>query len=168
MTGEVMLGAAGAIAVLMVATWLLSLAWHDASIVDPVWPFGFVVVVWVTRAIAEGNDARQWLLVALVSVWGLRLSGYLAWRKRGAPEDFRYQAMRRKYGARFPGVSLVTVFLLQGVLMWIVSLPAQLGQVRSTPGLGLLAALGVVLWAIGFAFETVGDAQLARFKADPA
>jgi steroid 5-alpha reductase family enzyme len=165
---EVMLGAAGAIAVLMVATWLLSVAWRDASIVDPVWPLGFVVVVWVVRAIADGNDARQWLLVALVSVWGLRLSGYLAWRKRGAPEDFRYQAMRRKYGARFPAVSLVTVFLLQGVLMWVVSLPAQLGQVRSTPGLGIVAALGVILWVVGFLFETVGDAQLARFKADPA
>ncbi|MEO5964328.1 MAG: DUF1295 domain-containing protein [Candidatus Limnocylindrales bacterium] len=165
---EVMLGAAGAIVVLMVATWLLSLVWQDASIVDPVWPLGFVVVVWVARAIADGNDARQWLLVALVSVWGLRLSGYLAWRKRGAPEDFRYQAMRRKYGARFPAVSLVTVFLLQGVLMWIVSLPAQLGQVRATPDLGILAMLGTVLWAVGFGFETVGDAQLARFKADPA
>ena len=165
---DVMLGAAGAIVVLMVATWLVSLAWRDASIVDPVWPLGFVVVVWVTRAIADGNDARQWLLVALVSIWGLRLSGYLAWRKRGAPEDFRYQAMRRKYGARFPALSLVTVFLLQGVLMWIVSLPAQLGQVRATPDLGILALLGTALWAIGFGFETVGDAQLARFKADPA
>ncbi len=168
MTGEVMLGAAVAIVVLMVGTWLVSLAWHDASIVDPVWPLGFVVVVWVSRAIADGLDARQWLLVALVSIWGLRLSGYLAWRKRGAPEDFRYQAMRRKYGARFPAVSLVTVFLLQGGLMWIVSLPAQLGQVRATPDLGVLAALGTVLWLVGFGFETVGDAQLARFKTDPA
>ncbi|MEP6625972.1 MAG: DUF1295 domain-containing protein [Acidimicrobiia bacterium] len=168
MTGEVMLGAAVAIVVLMVGTWLLSLAWRDASIVDPVWPLGFVIVVWVTRVIADGNDARQWLIVALVSIWGLRLSGYLAQRKRGAPEDFRYQAMRRKYGARFSAVSLVTVFLLQGGLMWIVSLPAQLGQVRTTPDLGILAVVGTALWVVGFGFETVGDAQLARFKADPA
>ncbi len=168
MTGDVLLAGGVAILVLMVATWLVSLAWHDASIVDPIWPLGFVMVAWVTRAVATGNDARQWLLVALVSVWGLRLSGYLAWRKRGAPEDPRYQAMRRHWGDRFPAVSLVTVFLLQGVLMWIVSLPVQLGQIRSTPGLGVLAVLGVLVWLVGFAFETIGDAQLARFKADPA
>ena len=121
MTGSVLLGAAIAIVVLMIVTWLLSLAWRDASIVDPVWPLGFVVVVWVTRAIADGNSARQWLLVVMVTLWGLRLSGYLAWRKRGAPEDFRYQAMRRHYGARFGLISLLTVFALQGVLMWLVS-----------------------------------------------
>ena len=167
MTGQVVLGAAVAIVILMLGTWLLSLAWHDASIVDPVWPLGFVVVVWVTRLVADGNDARQWLLVAMVTLWGLRLSGYLAGRKRGAPEDFRYQAMRRHYGRRFGLVSLVTVFALQGVLMWVVSLPAQLGQVRSDPDVGAVAVIGLALWLIGITFETVGDAQLAGFKARP-
>ena len=168
MIGEGLLGSAIAIVGLMLVTWGFSLAWRDASIVDPVWPMGFVVVVWVTRAIADGNNVRQWVLVALVSLWGLRLSGYLTWRKRGAPEDFRYQAMRRHYGARFPVVSLVTVFATQGVLMWIVSLPAQLGQVRSAPDLGAVAFIGIALWALGFGFEAIGDAQLARFKSDPA
>ena len=168
MTAEVLLAAAASVATLMLATWLLALAWRDASIVDPVWPLGFVVVAWVTRFVADGNDARQWVLVALVTIWGLRLSGYLAWRKRGAPEDFRYQAMRRHWGAKFPVISLVTVFLLQGVLMWVVSLPVQLGSVRATPDLGVLSALGVAVCLVGFGFETIGDAQLARFKADPA
>jgi len=168
MTGEVLLAAAAAITAVMITTWLVSLVWRDASIVDPIWPFAFVVVAWVTRAVADGNATRQWLLVALVTLWGLRLSLYLAWRKRGAPEDFRYQAMRRHWGARFPWVSLVTVFLVQGVLVAIVSLPVQLGQVRATPDLGPLAIVGVALWLVGFAFETIGDAQLARFKADPA
>lgn len=168
MTGEVLLAAAAAIVVLMGATWLLSLAWDDASIVDPVWPLGFVVVAWVTRGVADGNDARQWLIVVLVTAWGLRLSSYLAWRKRGAPEDHRYQAMRRHWGANFWFISLLTVFALQGTLVWIVSLPVQLGQVRAEPGLGLLSYLGTAIWVLGFAFESVGDAQLARFKADPA
>jgi steroid 5-alpha reductase family enzyme len=167
-TGEVLLASAAAIVVLMLATWIVSLVLHDASIVDPVWPFGFVVVAWVTRAIADGLPARQWLIVGMVTIWGLRLSIYLAWRKHGAPEDPRYQAMRRHWGDRFALVSLLTVFTLQGVLMWIVSLPAQLGQVRDTPDLGVLAFLGVALWLLGFVFESVGDAQLARFKADPA
>ena len=130
MTGSVLLAAAATIVVLMLGTWVLSLVWRDASIVDPVWPLGFVLVVWVTRAVAagHGNPTRQWILVAMTTVWGLRLSGYLAWRKRGAPEDPRYRAMRRHWGERFPTVSLLTVFGLQGVLMWVVSLPVQLGQ----------------------------------------
>ncbi len=168
MTGEVLLASAGAIAVVMVVTWLVSLVLRDASIVDPVWPFGFVVVAWVTFAVADGLPARKWLLAGMVTVWGLRLSIYLAWRKHGEPEDYRYQAMRRHWGDRFALVSLLTVFALQGVLMWIVSLPAQLGQVRDTPDLGVLAFVGVALWLLGFVFESVGDAQLARFKADPA
>jgi len=170
MTGSVLLAAAAAVVVLMLGTWLLSLVWHDASIVDPVWPLGFVVIAWVTRVVASGHGlpARQWIIVAMTTIWGLRLSGYLAWRKHGAPEDPRYQAMRRHWGDRFPLMSLLTVFALQGVLMWIVSLPVQLGQVRDTPDLGVLAFVGIALWLVGVTFETVGDAQLARFKADPA
>ncbi len=163
-----MLAAAGAVALVMVVTWLVSLVLRDASIVDPVWPLGFVVVAWVVHAMADGNAARSWLLVAMVTAWGLRLSAHLAWRKRGEPEDYRYRAMRKHWGPRFPIISLVTVFALQGLLMWVVSLPVQLGQVPDSPGLGLLAVLGVLVWAVGFAFETIGDAQLAAFKADPA
>jgi steroid 5-alpha reductase family enzyme len=160
--------AAAAVVVVMAATWVVSVAVRDASIVDPVWGAGFVVVAWAVRIAVDGDDARQWLLVAMTTVWGLRLAGYLAWRKHGEPEDFRYQDMRAHIGARFWWVSLFTVFLLQGALMWVVSLPVQLGQVPDDPGLGVLAVLGVLLWAVGLGFEVVGDAQLARFKRDPA
>lgn len=166
--GTALLAAAIAIAVLMIATWLLSLVLRDASIVDIVWGLGFVVVAWVVRLQGDTQTARQWLLVALVTVWGLRLAGYLFWRNHGRPEDYRYRAMRKRWGDRFPLVSLVTVFLLQGVLMWIVSLPVQLGQVPDEPDLGVLAAVGTIVWLIGFTFEAGGDLQLARFKSDPA
>jgi steroid 5-alpha reductase family enzyme len=76
--------------------------------------------------------------------------------------------MRKHWGDRFPWVSLFTVFGLQGVLMFLVSLPVQLGQGPLSPELGWLAAVGVAVWAVGLFFEVVGDAQLARFKADPA
>ena len=163
-----MVVAASAIAALMLVTWVLSVLVRDASIVDPVWGAGFVLVAWVVRASVDGDPARQWLLVALTTVWGLRLAGYLAWRKRGGGEDFRYREMRERWGARFWWVSLGTVFVLQGVLMWVVSLPVQLGQVPDDPGLGVLAGIGVAVWVVGMCFEVVGDAQLARFKADPA
>lgn len=159
--------AAITIAVLMLATWVVSLVKHNASIVDVVWGFGFVAVAWAVRVQVDGYAPRQWLLVAMTSLWGLRLSGYLFWRNHGKAEDFRYRAMRKKYGPRFALISLGTVFAFQGLMMWIVSLPVQLGQARDTPELGVLAVLGVAVWLVGLFFEVVGDAQLARFKADP-
>lgn len=166
--GTALLAAAIAVAVLMIGTWLLSLVLANASIVDIVWGLGFVVVAWVVRFQGDTETTRQWLLVALVSIWGLRLGGHLFWRNHGAPEDYRYRAMRTRWGERFPLVSLLTVFTLQGVLMWVVSLPVQLGQVPDDPGLGVLAVVGTIVWLVGFTFEAGGDLQLARFKADPA
>ena len=160
---------AGAIAVLMLSMWALSLRLRDASIVDIVWGFGFVVVAWVARATAHGVSLRQNVLVALTTIWGLRLTGYLFWRNHGKGEDYRYRSMRKHYGDRWTIVSLYLVFGMQGVLMFTVSLPVQLGQMPDHPtGLGILAYLGLALWAIGLTFETVGDLQLATFKADPA
>jgi steroid 5-alpha reductase family enzyme len=157
------------ILVLMIGTWLLSLALKNASIVDIVWGFGFVCVAWAVRlTVDDGLDARQNLLVAMTTVWGLRLAIYLFWRNHGKGEDYRYKAMRKHWGPRFPIISLGTVFGLQGVLMFIVSLPVQLGQTRDTPDIGWLAYLGVAMWLVGLFFEVVGDAQLARFKADPS
>jgi steroid 5-alpha reductase family enzyme len=76
--------------------------------------------------------------------------------------------MRRRHGDRFAWVSLYTVFGLQAALCWVISLPVQAAIVSPTPaGLGPLDALGLFLFAVGFFFESVGDLQLARFKADP-
>ena len=165
--GAALATAALAIVVLMVGTWLLSLALRHASIVDIVWGLGFVVVAWAVRLRLDDPSGRATLIAVLVTIWGLRLSGYLAWRNIGHGEDYRYVAMRRHWGRRFPLVSLVTVFALQGALMWTVSLGVQLGQTRAgSPG--ALAWVGVALWAVGLFFEATGDIQLARFKADPA
>jgi steroid 5-alpha reductase family enzyme len=171
---SVLIGSATVCAVLMVSTWILSLALHDASIVDIVWGLGFVLVVWTLhlRSPSSALTLRQDLLLVLVTLWGARLAGYLAFRNLGQGEDRRYVAMRRRWGARFPIVSLVTVFLLQGVLLWVVSLPVQLGYVIWEHAYGRTVALigcsGVALAVFGLGFETLGDAQLARFKADPA
>jgi steroid 5-alpha reductase family enzyme len=159
-----------AIASLMLITWIISGVAKDASIVDLIWGFGFVLVAWTVFHFSAPAGGRGWLLVSLTTVWGLRLSSYLTMRNLGKGEDFRYQAMRRKHGERFFVVSLGTVFGLQALLMWVISLPLQAGIAGSDPGVGMsvLDAVGIALWAVGLFFETVGDWQLARFKADPA
>ena len=167
-SADVMLASAIAIAILMFSTWVLSVSIKNASIVDIVWGTGFVVVAWVSYAVGDGDDTRRIVIAALVTLWGLRLAGYLAKRNLGHGEDYRYRAMRKHWGPRFPIVSLVTVFLLQGVLMWIVSIGVQLGQVPDSPTFGPIGTMGILVWLVGLAFEAIGDLQLARFKADPA
>ena len=151
---------------LMVVTWLVSLLLRDASIVDIIWGAGFVVVAATAAVVGDGLDDRRYLLLSLVGVWGLRLSSYLAWRNIGHGEDYRYQAMRKKHGDRFWLVSLFQVFALQGVLMWVVSLPVQLSATAAAPAsFGPLTVVGVAVWMVGLLCETIGDAQLAAFKA---
>lgn len=161
-----MLTAALVILTVVVITWLISLVLRDASVIDPVWPLGFVAVAITAFIAGDGDEGRRLLLLVLVAVWGLRLSGYLIIRNAGKGEDFRYAAMRRKRGRSFWIISLVSVFMLQGLLMWIVSLPVQLAAVPDR-ALGWLAVTGAVIWGIGMAFESIGDWQLARFKANP-
>jgi len=157
-----------AIAVSMLLLWLLSVALRDASIVDIFWGAGFALVAAIGLAYGEGAQPRRALIAGMTLLWGLRLAAYLFWRNAGHGEDVRYQAMRRHHGERFWLKSLGTVFGLQGLLVLIVSLPVQMTQSASGPAeLGLLDGLGVVLFAAGLFFESVGDAQLARFKADP-
>ena len=170
MTGAtlVLVGSAVAITFLMLAVWAISLVTRDASIVDIAWGSGFVLVSWVSNWLGDGNSTRSAVLVALTTIWGFRLALYLARRNLGKGEDSRYRSMRRRHGDRFAIVSLYTVFGVQGMLMWIVSLPLQLGQVREEPGFGVIGILGVLVWSVGMFFEALGDAQLARFKRNPA
>ena len=168
MLGEVLGVSAGALLAYVLALWLVSLRLRDVSIVDPAWGVGFVLVAWLAFALGHGCRGRRLLLAVLVSAWGLRLGAYLLARKlRERREDPRYSRMRAHHGERFALVSLGTVFLLQGALIWVVALPIA-AAAPQPDRLDVLDALGAAIWAVGLVFEAVGDHQLARFKADPA
>ncbi len=159
---------AAAILVMVTALWAVSVAVKDTSIVDIFWGSGFVVVAWVTFVVADGSEGYRWLLVALTTLWGLRLTAHLANRNLGHGEDFRYAKMRERHGSRWPLRSLWSVYWVQGALMWVVSLPVQAGQQLGEGSPDWLAWVGVAVWGVGLFFETVGDLQLSRFIADPA
>jgi steroid 5-alpha reductase family enzyme len=167
--GLTLLATLATIVAAMALLWLLSLLRRDASIVDPFWGTGFVIVAVTASWLNYPPGSRSMLLLVLTTIWGLRLSLYLLWRNWSHGEDRRYQAMRAHHGLRFWWVSLFTVFLLQAAILWFVSLPIQVSMSwnEATP-LGWLDGLGLLVWSIGLAFESIGDWQLARFKADPA
>jgi steroid 5-alpha reductase family enzyme len=155
---------------LMTLLWLLSLALKNSSIVDIFWGMGFVIVTWAAFLLtSEGFLTRKLLLTVLVTIWGLRLSFHILIRNWGKPEDFRYRAWRKEAGAAWWWRSFFKVFLLQGIILWMVALPLLAAQISARPAqLIWLDYLAVLLWLIGFFFEAAGDWQLARFKANPA
>lgn len=155
--------------VLSVGVWLVSLRLHDASIVDIFWGTGFIVAAWTAHVVGDVDSVRAWLVCGMVTIWGTRLTVHLARRNLGHGEDYRYRAMREKHGQRFPIVSLGTVFLLQAVLLWVISWPAQYVHVAvARAPLGWIDAIGVGAWAVGLSFEWIADVQLVRFKRRPA
>lgn len=163
------LTALAAVILMMTIVWLFSLWKRDASIIDIFWGLGFVLAAWIYFWMSEASITRKYLVIALVTLWGLRLSLYILWRNWGSGEDYRYQAMRAKDPQGFPLRSLYTVFWLQAILLWAISMPLLQAQRATTPtGLVWLDLLGLVFFVIGFVFEAGGDWQLARFKAEPA
>jgi steroid 5-alpha reductase family enzyme len=156
--------------VFVTLVWLLSLRLRDSSIVDIFWGLGFVALAWAAVAMADGPvSPRAWLMTGLVTVWGLRLSGHILRRNWGRGEDFRYRAWREQAGPSWWWRSYAKVFLLQGGIMWLVAAPLIAGVTHGPqPPPGWVDAFAVLIWAIGFGFETAGDWQLARFKSDPA
>jgi steroid 5-alpha reductase family enzyme len=156
-----------AIAAMMLVAWLVSLAARKTDVVDSFWGPGFAVVAWTTLALASTRDLRACLLTACVTLWALRLSAHITWRNRGRPEDWRYVKIRGETN-NWMLLSLVKVFAVQGVLLFIISLPLQLGLRGSPMPLGPLDGVGLLLWLVGFGCEAIADWQLTRFKANPA
>ena len=158
----------GAILTTLTLVWLLSLRLRDASIADVGWGLGFVLLAWLYCLLSPTVTPRSWLVAALITLWGARLSWHIFRRNHGKEEDPRYRAMRASHGRAFWWRSLFTVFWLQGAILWFVALPLVAVRASSPAGLTAVDGLGVLLFAVGFGFEVVDDYQLERFRAEPS
>jgi len=159
-----------ALPVLLIAatfTWLLSLPLRNVAIVDSLWSLMLFAAGVIYGLGADPRAPRLAFVLWLLVLWAARLSIYITSRSLGKGEDHRYQAIRARNEPGFKWKSLYLVFWLQALLAWIISLPL-LGVFASNQPIGVLDYLGILLWLAGFAFETAGDWQLARFKRDPA
>jgi steroid 5-alpha reductase family enzyme len=151
---------------LAVIAWLYSVARRNVNIVDSLWSLKFLLAATVYAALTPSLSERAVLMLTLVTLWALRLAEHITWRNRGEGEDQRYQTIRRNNEPNFVFKSLYIVFGLQAMLAWIISLPL-LAAIHGNAALGPLDIAGIGLWVVGMVFETLGDTQLARFKADP-
>lgn len=152
----------------MTLIWLASLRLRNAGIVDIFWGPGFTLTSWVYfLATPDGYLPRKLLITVLVTIWGLRLGWHIGRRNLGHAEDYRYRTWREANGSIWWWKSFFQVFMLQGLLMWVIATPLLVAQLQAEPAyLTLLDAIGILFWVIGFTFEALGDWQLTRFKAE--
>jgi len=166
---ELVSWAVGIAVAYMSCVWILSLILRNAGIVDSFWGPGFAVLAASLPVIAGGPTWRSLLVLGLVALWAGRLAAHVTVRNWGRAEDWRYAKWRAEAGSSFWWRSLFKVFLLQGLLLTVVAAPIlALALADGRAGLSIFDVVGAGLWLIGFGFEAVGDAQLARFKRNPA
>lgn len=157
--------ALGALFVLLAVTFAIGVRQHRHVVIDAAWGLGFVVVAAVSffSSASHGDTGRRLLLLVLTALWGIRLGSFLAWRMRDGHEDPRYDALLGKAENRNT-YAIKRVYLPQAIVLFLVSMVQQVGMFATGP-LTWVAWVGVVVWAIGMFFETVGDWQLSRYKA---
>lgn len=150
--------------------WVFCISLSDVSIIDRFWGPLCAAPSVLTLAQTGVYSAHALVLVSLSCIWALRLSYHITSRNWNAGQDFRYdeETSPKITQSSTPFGSLVYVFLGQATLAWVISAPVQLGQFYSAgQHLSVLAWIGVVVWGVGFLFETVGDWQLRKFKSNP-
>lgn len=146
--------------------WLVSLATKDASVADRWWGLGGLLICLVGWQLADGQGPRFFVLF-MVAAWGIRLSAHVYGRSQGKAEDPRYAAWRRKYGQTWWWRSLLQVFLLQGLLLWVVVAPALVTLIQPAgPSFGALDVFGILVFVVGLLIEGAADAQLQVWKND--
>jgi steroid 5-alpha reductase family enzyme len=157
-----------AIVLLMIVTAIVGRVRGRVSVIDTVWPLGFVVVAVVALLAGDGARWRAEVMLLLVVIWAGRLAWHITRRNHGKGEDPRYEKLLSQVPEekRF-GYAVRRVYATQGFAMWFVSLPLQVSA-TADDGLWWVVIVGAVVWAIGLWFEATGDRQLKRFKADPA
>lgn len=147
--------------------FVISLVKGRNDVADVAWGLGFVLLAWTSFFLSRTSGTRGILVGILVSVWGLRLAWHIHARNRGKAEDYRYMAWRLEWGKWFYARSYLQVYLLQGALLFLIALPVLIINRGGGGTFGFLGGCGVCVWLFGFIFESVGDAELARFAKDP-
>lgn len=143
---------------------------RNQSIVDIFWGPGFVlvaVVSFLASRHAGGDEVRRLVVLALTAIWGLRLGLHIGVRNIGHGQDPRYDAIMSHRSGSLAGFVARKIYVPQAVILFVVSLPVQLAMYQRAV-LGVVGALGIAVWVLGFLFEAVGDYQLTQFKKEPA
>lgn len=151
----------------MTLWYIYSLIKKRNDVADVAWGFGFVVLSWAAVYVSKNTSAGALLINTLVTIWGVRLSLHIYHRNKNKAEDYRYLSWRTEWGAWFYLRSYFQIYVLQGILLYLIALPVIVSHLYPTTHFNIVSYIGIALWCTGFLFETIGDAQLARFIKNP-
>lgn len=136
---------------------------HDY--LDIIWGVGFILGAVVSYGISEYKTTIGLIMTVMVIIWGVRLTYHLAKRNIGQKEDVRYLEYRNAYkGNHFELYFFFRMYVVQYVLNFVIGFPVIYGNIYGNLNLGLISFVGMMIWAVGFFFESVGDRQLKDFK----
>ena len=151
-----------------VGAWLVSLVIEDTSIVDYFWSLmllGSAATYAYQVGFENSLSTANLVLLTMVTLWALRLSGFLVLRGRNRGEERRYKVMRKRLSPNFAVKSLFKIFLLRAFLIWMLSsLFAVALSSASTLSWNNWHTAGAALWMSGFLLQTLADLQLYRFN----
>jgi steroid 5-alpha reductase family enzyme len=147
--------------------FIVSLVKKRNDIADVAWGLGFVLLAWVSFFLVGHSSFRGLIICILVSIWGLRLAWHIYNRNTGKMEDYRYLAWRKEWGKWFYIRSYLQVYILQGVLLFLIVLPVLIINKNIGQDINILDIFGILVWIVGFSFESIGDKQLSKFISNP-
>jgi steroid 5-alpha reductase family enzyme len=153
---------------LMLVIWWLALGINNLGIVDIAWSYAFAPVAVFYAATTHGDPMRRWLIAGMVTLWSVRLGTHLYVRVLGhhPHEDVRYAKMRQQWGRNLKSQVFI-FFQLQAVLIVLLSIPFLIACLNDRPGIFLIEWLGVAIWFIAVAGESLADWQLKQFRSRP-
>jgi len=147
--------------------FIVSLFKKRNDFADVAWGLGFVLLTWISFFISNNYNFRMLIVAILVNIWGIRLSSHIYKRNKNKKEDYRYKEWRQSWGKYFYIRSYIQVYILQGIFLFIICLPVLIINKNSNTSLSIIDFLGIIIWIIGFLFESISDSQLARFIKNP-
>jgi steroid 5-alpha reductase family enzyme len=156
------------IVIYMTLWFFIAQARKRNDVADIAWGTGFIVTAITASILSESITPRGILTTVLITLWGIRLAAHIYKRNRGKPEDPRYRKWKEDWGRHAVVRAFLQVFLFQGLLIVIISIPVTLIITSGENPFGIFDLLGVCIWLMGFIFEAVGDYQLVKYKRDPS
>lgn len=153
--------------VFFAALWAVQRRTGNAGIVDVGWALSIGLLVLYYGLVVPAPASRRWLVAALACAWSFRLGIYLFRRNVGKPEEGRYRTLRQAWGPAAQR-KLFQFFQMQAASVILLSLPALAAILNPRGALGAWDAVAVALLLLSVGGEALADAQLARFKRDPA
>jgi steroid 5-alpha reductase family enzyme len=165
--GQIFLITAITVFFFMLFFYIIAQLLKNNGIVDIGWGLGYITILAILHIFYPELYLRKIIITCLVVLWGFRLAIHIFLRSIGKAEDYRYANWRKNWGRRAFIYAFFKVFMLQGLVMLVVSLPIMLVFNSNPVEYSVVDLIGVIIFFLGFYFEAVGDYQLAEFKKKP-